>query len=51
MGQKKKHQDRVKTVRIIDENRTELDLEDINFDDVEFKADGKGTITILKERE
>lgn len=51
MEQKKKHQDRIKTVRIIDQDGNELNREDINFDDVEFKADGKGTITILKKRE
>lgn len=51
MEQKKKVQDRVKTVKIIDENGTELNREDVDFNEVDFKADGKGTITILKNRE
>lgn len=50
MEQKKKVQDRVKTVKIIDENGTELDREDVNFNEVDFKADGKGTVTVLSTR-
>lgn len=51
MEQKKKLQDRIKTVRIIDEDGNELKREDINFDDVEIKADGRGTVTIIKRGE
>jgi hypothetical protein len=47
MGQKKN----TKTVKIIDQDGNELDREDINFGDVEIKADGKGTVTILKKKE
>lgn len=51
MEQNKKLQDRIKTVKIIDEDGNELNREEINFDDVEFRADGKGTVTILKKSE
>lgn len=50
MEQKKKVQDRVKTIKIIDENGTELNREDVNFDEVDFKADRKGTVTVLSTR-
>jgi len=51
MGQKKKLQDRIKTVKIIDEDGNELNREEINFDDVEIKEDGRGTVTIIKRGE
>lgn len=51
MEQKKKPQDRIKTVRIVDQDGNELKREDINFDDVEIKADGRGTVTIIKRGE
>lgn len=51
MEQNKKLQDRIKTVKIIDEDGNELKREDINFDDVEIKADGRGTVTIIKRKE
>src|SRR5690606_40213254 len=44
---KKKIKDRIKTVKIIDEDGNELNREEINFDDVEIRADGKGTVTVL----
>lgn len=51
MEQKKKVQDRVKTVKIVDENGTELNREDIDFNEVDFKADGKGTVTVIDKED
>lgn len=48
---KKKIKDRVKTVKIVDQDGNELNREEINFDDVEIKADGRGTVTIIKRGE